>query len=253
MKATSVAKQSSILWKHSNVQKKTYYSFGLQSRSDCWSSYHTSPYPRITMFSVILSWFWISVLICILSQYEFCVLLLSSSQSRNSSCSLSLLFFLETCVIRVVPRMCSFLELSLCDTSHIHRNIIIPFSSIRFLFASLSPSVFASYSNDGPNSLFCQPFHSVSLASFCRTIRYSAAFLPMSPTCLLQFRCHGLSVYPVWVCNKVRLPAHFRSHFESSTVYKSTHFDYLRTSFKANVKLVVRKRNVWKGVLNKDD
>ena len=25
---------------------------------------------------------------------------------------------------------------------------------------------------------------------------------------------------------------HFRSHFESSTVYKSTYFDYLRTSFK---------------------
>ena len=66
-------------------------------------------------------------------------------------------------------------------------------------------------------------------------------------------RCHGLSVYPVWVCNKVRLPAHFRSHFESSTVYKSTYFDYLRTSFKANVKCVVRKRNVWKRVLNKDD
>ena len=36
----------------------------------------------------------------------------------------------------------------------------------------------------------------------------------------------------------------FRSHFESLTVYKSTNFDYLRTSFKTNVKLVVRKRNV---------
>ena len=95
-------------------------------------------------------------------------------------------------------------------------------------------------------------------------------------------RCHGLRVYAVCVCNKVRLPgtgqsAHatcvklasnltelrllatvqqntnFRSHFESLTVYKSTYFDYLRTSFKANVKFVVRKRNVWKGVLNKDD
>ena len=30
----------------------------------------------------------------------------------------------------------------------------------------------------------------------------------------------------------VRLPAHFRSHFESSTVYKSTYFDYLRTYVK---------------------
>ena len=102
------------------------------------------------------------------------------------------------------------------------------------------------------------------------------------PSC----RSHGLSVYAVCVCNKVRLPgtgqsAHviggsrftrpasnltelrllatvqqntnFHSHFESLTVYKSTYFDYLRTSFKANVKFVVRKRNVWKGVLNKDD
>ena len=42
----------------------------------------------------------------------------------------------------------------------------------------------------------------------------------------------------------VQQVTHFRSHFESSTVYKSTYFDYLRTSFKANVKLVVRKRNV---------
>ena len=101
--------------------------------------------------------------------------------------------------------------------------------------------------------------------------------------------CHGLRVYAVCVCNTVRLPgtgqsAHviggsrftrpasnsrrtllnwdcwpqfnktpICSHFESLTVYKSTYFDYLRTSFKANVKFVVRKRNVWKGVLNKDD
>ena len=66
----------------------------------------------------------------------------------------------------------------------------------------------------------------------------------------------------VWVCIRFECVirsgclvqvTHFRSHFESSTVYKSTYFDYLRTSFKANVKLVIRKRNVWKGVLNKDD
>ena len=42
----------------------------------------------------------------------------------------------------------------------------------------------------------------------------------------------------------VQQNTNFRSHFESLTVYKSTNFDYLRTSFKANVKLVVRKRNV---------
>ena len=47
----------------------------------------------------------------------------------------------------------------------------------------------------------------------------------------------------------VQQNTNFHSHFESLTVYKSTNFDYLRTSFKANVKLVVRKRNV----LNKDD
>ena len=96
---------------------------------------------------------------------------------------------------------------------------------------------------------------------------------------MLMYRCHGLRVYPVCVCNTVRLPgtgqsAHViggsrftrpasnsrrtitelrllatvqqntnvRSHFESLTVYKSTYFDYLRTSFKANVKFVVRYR-----------
>ena len=42
----------------------------------------------------------------------------------------------------------------------------------------------------------------------------------------------------------VQQNTNFRSHFESLTVYKSTYFDYLRTSFKANVKFVVRKRNV---------
>ena len=30
----------------------------------------------------------------------------------------------------------------------------------------------------------------------------------------------------------------------AEVLYKFTYFDYLRTSFKANVKLVVRKRNV---------
>ena len=73
---------------------------------------------------------------------------------------------------------------------------------------------------------------------------------PLNP----KGRCHGLPVYAVSVCNKVRLPgtgqsAHVigGSRFTrpaSITVYKSTNFDYLRTSFKANVKLVVRKRNV---------
>ena len=42
----------------------------------------------------------------------------------------------------------------------------------------------------------------------------------------------------------VQQNTNFRSHFESLTVYKSTYFDYLRTSFKANVKFVIRKRNV---------
>ena len=42
----------------------------------------------------------------------------------------------------------------------------------------------------------------------------------------------------------VQQNTNFRSHFESLTVYKSTYFDYLRTSYKANVKFVVRKRNV---------
>ena len=104
------------------------------------------------------------------------------------------------------------------------------------------------------------------------SIHLSLGRPPSSPP-----RCNGLRVYAVCGCNKVRLPgtgqsAHviggsrftrpasnltefrllatvqqntnFRSHFESLTVYKSTNFDYLRTSFKANVKLVVRKRNV---------
>ena len=42
----------------------------------------------------------------------------------------------------------------------------------------------------------------------------------------------------------VQQNTNFRSHFESLTVYKSTYFDYLRTSFKVIVKFVVRKRNV---------
>ena len=40
--------------------------------------------------------------------------------------------FLEACATLVVPRMCSFLILSLLVTPHIHRSILISVTSIRF-------------------------------------------------------------------------------------------------------------------------
>ena len=50
------------------------------------------------------------------------------------------LIFLEACATLVVPRMCSFLILSLRVTPHIHRSILISVTSIRFLVSSLQPT-----------------------------------------------------------------------------------------------------------------
>ena len=61
-------------------------------------------------------------------------------------------------------------------------------------------------------------------------------------------------VKPYWI-EIVGHSTNFRSHFESSTVYKSTRHTVPISIIceHPNVKFVVRKRNVWKGVLNKVD
>ena len=83
-------------------------------------------------------------------QYVFFVLIISPSHQS------SLRDLLEACVTLVVPRMCSFLILSLRVTQYIHRSILISFNSIRFfLFLRCSPRfrLIALL----PGSLFCRP------------------------------------------------------------------------------------------------
>ena len=104
--------------------------------------------------------------------------------------------FLEACATLVVPRMCSFLILSLRVTPHIHRRILISVTSIRFSCLFVVAHVSAPYSIAGlitvlytfPFSftgilLFCIPSPSVSLAFFC------FVYLP------LQFHWHPSVLY----------------------------------------------------------
>ena len=77
--------------------------------------------------------------------------------------------FLEACATLVVPRMCSFLILSLRVTPHIHRSILISVTSIRFSCLFVVAHVSAPYSIAGLITvLYAYP--SVSLASFCRKV-----------------------------------------------------------------------------------
>ena len=62
--------------------------------------------------------------------------------------SLSVIF-LEACTTLVVPRMCSFLILSLHVTPHIHRSILISVTSIRFSCLFVVAHVSAPYSIAG--------------------------------------------------------------------------------------------------------
>ena len=57
--------------------------------------------------------------------------------------------FLEACATLVVPRMCSFLILSLRVTPHIHRSILISVTSIRFYCLFVVAHVSAPYSIAG--------------------------------------------------------------------------------------------------------
>ena len=57
----------------------------------------------------------------------------------------SLVIFLEACATLVVPRMCSFLILSLSVTPHIHRSILISVTSIRFSCLFVVAHVSAPY------------------------------------------------------------------------------------------------------------
>ena len=57
--------------------------------------------------------------------------------------------FLEACATLVVPRMCSFLILSLRVTPHIHRSILISVTSIRFSCLFVVAHVSAPYSIAG--------------------------------------------------------------------------------------------------------
>ena len=59
-------------------------------------------------------------------------------------CCISVIF-LEACATLVVPRMCSFLILSLRVTPHIHRSILISFTSIRFSHLFIVAHVSAPY------------------------------------------------------------------------------------------------------------
>ena len=57
--------------------------------------------------------------------------------------------FLEACATLVVPRMCSFLILSLPVTPHIHRSILISVTSIHFSCVFVVAHVSAPYSIAG--------------------------------------------------------------------------------------------------------
>ena len=57
--------------------------------------------------------------------------------------------FLEACATLVVPRMCSFLILSLRVTPHIHRSILISVTSIRFSCLFVVAHISAPYSIAG--------------------------------------------------------------------------------------------------------
>ena len=100
--------------------------------------------------------------------------------------------FLEACATLVVPRMCSFMILSLRVTPHIHRSILISVTSIRFscLFVVAHVSALIALL---ALSLFCIPSPSVSLASFCRTVLrcISSNFSSLLPSALWsQFPYH---------------------------------------------------------------
>ena len=75
------------------------------------------------------------------------------SPSLLSTCpyqfNLLSVIFLEACATLVVPRMCSFLILSLRVTSHIHRSILISVTSIRFSCLFVVAHVSAPYSIAG--------------------------------------------------------------------------------------------------------
>ena len=125
-------------------------------RFDCRSSFSTSPCPsprplsaqycstlvgtRLSIFfSVVLSPFPFCIRSQNIPQYVFFSFLLITWPQKFNDLSV---ICLEACVTLPVPRMCSFLILYLPVTPHIHRGILISFTSIRF--SCITPKTWSS-------------------------------------------------------------------------------------------------------------
>ena len=91
--------------------------------------------------------------------------------------------FLEACATLVVPRMCSFLILSLRVTPHIHRSILISVTSIRFSCLFVVAHVSAPYSIAGLITvLYTFPFSFTGILLSHSTPLHFFQFLQPAPT-----------------------------------------------------------------------
>ena len=91
--------------------------------------------------------------------------------------------FLEACATLVVPRMCSFLILSLRVTPHIHGSILISVTSIRFPCLFVVAHVSAPYSISGLITvLYTFPFSFTGILLSHSTPQHYLQFLQPAPT-----------------------------------------------------------------------